>query len=205
VRRALLLLLLQAPTCLFGGGPFGIDHEWSYENSGIWKRDYQEALEYGLIALEVCGGLWYGGETLLGRTLWQSIDASAASGIATHIMKYGLARVRPVDSGPGGDPDLWFKGKRNKSFPSAEVSEVSSIVTPFVLRYGLMNGAVYVLALLPAYDGVARMKVQAHWPSDVIAGFALGTALGWLACRNRGKPYLLRVMPRAIHAGLANN
>jgi membrane-associated phospholipid phosphatase len=205
LRRVLILLLLQAPTCLFGGGPFGIDQEWSYRDSGIWKREYQEALQYGLIAVEVCGGLWYGAGTLLGRTFWQAIDASAASGILSRIMKNELSRVRPVDSGPGGDPNLWFKGSRNESFPSAEVSEVSSIITPFILRYGRVNPAVYVLALLPAYDGIARIKVQAHWQSDVIAGFALGTTLGWLAFRNRGKPWLLRIMPRSVHLGLANN
>ena len=214
VRRVLMLLLLQTPTWLFsgcpygggpyGGGPFGIDHEWPYRDGGIWKRDYQEAIQYGLIGVELCGGLWYGGETLLGRTFWQSIDASAASGVVAQLIKHTFSRVRPVDSGSGGDPDLWFKGSGNASFPSAEVGETSSIVTPFVLQYGGENPAVYVLTLLPAYDGIARMKVQAHWQSDVIAGFALGTALGWLVFRNRGKPFLLRLMPRSIDGGLAN-
>ena len=37
-----LLLLARVPACLAGGGPFGIDHEWTYDNSGIWKRSNQE-------------------------------------------------------------------------------------------------------------------------------------------------------------------
>jgi undecaprenyl-diphosphatase len=77
----LLALLAHVPACLAGGGLFGIDHELSYDNSGIWKRGYQEALEYGLIGGEVVGALWEGGETRFGRTLWQSVDASAASGV----------------------------------------------------------------------------------------------------------------------------
>jgi PAP2 superfamily protein len=198
-----LLLLAKVPACLAGGGPFGIDHEWTYDNSGIWKRSNQEFLEYGLIAGEVGGALWEGGETRFGRTLWQSVDASAASGIVALAMKYAFSRARPIDSGPGGNPDLWFKGHGNESFPSGEVTEVSSIVTPMVLEYGSDHPAVYALELLPVYDGIARMKLQAHWQSDVLAGFALGTGAGWLMHRNPNTPYILSVMPHGIYVGIS--
>jgi len=66
------LLLLGASTCCRAG----IDHMLSYDNSGIWKRNYQEFLEYGLITAEVGGAVWEGGETRLGRTFWTSIDPS---------------------------------------------------------------------------------------------------------------------------------
>jgi hypothetical protein len=195
-----LLLFMQGPVCLAGGGPFGIDHEWSYDNSGIWKRSYQEALEYGLIGGEVVGALWEGGETRFGRTLWQSVDASAASGIVAFAMKYAFSRVRPRDS--NNDPNLWFKGHGNQSFPSGEVTAVSSIVTPLVLEYGHDHPLTYALEALPVYDGLARMKVQAHWQSDVIAGFALGTGMGWLMHRNPNTPFILRVMPHGIYVGI---
>jgi hypothetical protein len=199
----LLLLLVRVPACLAGGGPFGIDHEWAYDDSGIWKRTNQEVLEYGLIGAEVVGALWEGGETRLGRTLWQSVDASAASGIVAFAMKYAFSRVRPIDSGPGGNPNLWFKGNGNESFPSGEVTEVSSIVTPFVLEYGPDHPFIYALEALPVYDGIARMKVQAHWQSDVLAGFALGTGAGWLMHRNPNTPYILSVMPHGIYVGIS--
>ncbi len=198
-----LLLLARVPACLAGGGPFGIDHEWAYDDSGIWKRRNQEFLEYGLIVGEVGGALWEGGETRFGRTLWQSIDASAASGIVALAMKYAFSRARPIDSGPGGNPNLWFQGHGNESFPSGEVTEVSSIVTPLVLEYGSDHPAVYALELLPVYDGIARMKVQAHWQSDVLAGFALGTGVGWLMHRNPNTPYILSVMPHGIYVGIS--
>jgi thiamine biosynthesis lipoprotein len=44
-----------------GGGPFGIDNRWSYDNSGIWDRSYQITLEYGLIVAEVAGAVYEGG------------------------------------------------------------------------------------------------------------------------------------------------
>jgi undecaprenyl-diphosphatase len=202
VRPALLILLLlaPAPACVAGGGPFGIDHEWSYDNSGIWARSKQQALEYGVIAFEVGGALWEGGDDRFGHTLWQSIDASAASGVVALALKYGTSRVRPIDS--GGDPNLWFKGHGNESFPSGEVTLVSAVVTPIILEYRHDDPWVYALEVLPIYDGIARMKVQAHWQSDVIAGFALGAGFGWLMHGHEGTPYVLGVLPHGFYIGL---
>ena len=196
----LLLSLGTAFRCLAGGGILGIDHELAYDNSGIWKRSNQEMLEYGLIGAEVVGAVWEGGETRCGRTLWQSVDASAASGIAAFAMKYAFSRVRPTDS--NNDPNLWFKGHGNQSFPSGEVTAVSSIVTPLVLEYGPDHPLTYALEALPVYDGIARMKVQAHWQSDVLAGYALGTTAGWFMHRNPNTPYILRIMPHGIYVGI---
>lgn len=199
--RGLLLLALlgPAPACLAGGGPFGIDHEWTYSDSGIWNRRYQNALLYGLIGGEVVGAVWEGGESRFGRTLWQSVDASAAGSVVSLAMKYAFSRVRPIDS---NDPNLWFKGHGNESFPSGEVTATSAIVTPLVLEYGADHPLTYALELLPVYDAIARMKVQAHWQSDVIAGFAIGTTVGWLMHRNPNAPYILRIMPHGIYVGI---
>ena len=195
-----LALLAASPACLAGGGPLGIDHELSYDNSGIWSRNNQLALEYGTVLFEVGGALWEGGDTRFGNTLWQSVDATASSGIVAYALKYAFSRVRPIDS--GGDPNLWFKGHGNQSFPSGEVTLVSSMLTPIVLEYGHDDPWVYALELLPVYDGIARMKVQAHWQSDVIAGFALGSGLGWLMHSHGGTPFVLSVLPHGFYVGL---
>ena len=194
------LLLAAAPAAFAGGGPFGIDHEWSYDNRGIWARPKQEVLEYAMIAFEVGGAVWEGGDSRFGHTLWQSVDSSVASGIVALALKYATSRVRPIDS--GGDPNLWFKGHGNQSFPSGEVTLVSSGITPIVLEYRHDDPWVYALELLPVYDGIARMKVQAHWQSDVIAGFALGTGVGWLTHSHEGTPFVLSVLPHGFYIGL---
>jgi hypothetical protein len=75
-------------------------------------------------------------------------------------------------------------------------------VTPLVLEYGHDHPWVYGLELLPVYDGIARMKVWGHWQTDVIAGFALGTGVGYLMHRNPNAPYILRLMPHGIYVGL---
>ena len=167
------MLLAAAPPCLAGGGPLGIDQELGYDNGGIWKRTNQEVLEYGVVAFEVGGALWEGGDSRFGRTLWQSIDASASSGIVALALKYGFSRVRPIDS--GGDPNLWFKGHGNQSFPSGEVTLVSSVVTPLVLEYHAEQPWVYALEL--------------H--------------AGWLMHSHAGTPFVLSVMPHGFYVGLS--
>jgi undecaprenyl-diphosphatase len=47
---------------------------------------------------------------------------------------------------------------------------------------------------------VARLKSQAHWQSDVIAGWALGTGIGyWTSTRTT--PLSVQVLPRGLSVG----
>lgn len=201
LRLALCLLLgsLHAAGAWAGGGPFGIDHRIGYDNSGIWARSNQNALIDLMLAGEFGGALWEGGEDRFGRTLWQSIDSTAMGGITSEALKYVFSRERPSAT---SDPNKWFAGHGNQSFPSGEVTVVSAIVTPLVLEYRHDSPAIYALELLPVYDGIARMKVWGHWQSDVIAGFAIGTAAGFIAHGHEGTPWILSVMPGAIYVGL---
>ena len=73
-------------------------------------------------------------------------------------------------------------------------------MTPFVLEYGAEHPAVYALELLPLYDAIARVKVRAHWQSDVLAGFALGTAVGYFA-HNRSSSLVVGVLPNGFSIG----
>jgi acid phosphatase family membrane protein YuiD len=191
------LCLLISSTCLAGGGPLGIDHRWNVDDSGIWKRSIQNDLMVGLIATEVVGALYEGSDTRIGKTYWQSIDSSATGAVASLTLKHVFSRSRPSQT---DNPNEWFKGSGHESFPSGEVTAVTSIITPFVLEYGHDHPMIYALQLLPAYDAIARMKSRGHWQSDVIAGFALGTATGFLA-HSRPSPLLLSVLPDGFAVG----
>jgi undecaprenyl-diphosphatase len=46
------------------------------------------------------------------------------------------------------------------------------------------------------------MKTWGHWQTDVIAGFALGTGMGYWMHRNPNTPYILRLMPHGVYVGL---
>lgn len=182
-----------------GGGFLGIDSRLAYDNSGLWARNYQLALIYSMMAGEAGLALWEGGDTELGKTAWQSIDSTLVAGTAATALKYVFSRERPSAT---ADPNKWFAGHGNESFPSGEVSVVSSIVTPFVLEYGAEHPAVYALELLPVYDAIARMKTWGHWQTDVLAGFALGTASGYFM-HQRAVPLTLSVLPHGFSVGLS--
>lgn len=199
IRVALLFataLAVHPSAALAGGGPLGIDHRVTYDDSGIWARSNQNALIDSMMAVVGAGALWEGGEDRLGKTLWQSVDAGVFSGVAEIGLKYLFSRERPSQT---SDPNRWFTG-HGQSFPSGEVTTTSSLVTPFVLEYGRDHPAVYALELLPIYDGIARVKTWGHWQTDVIAGFALGTAAGYLLHRP-GTPIILSVLPHGFEIG----
>jgi len=195
-----LLSFLLLSSCAFaGGGPFGIDHEWSLDQSGIWARKVQTALETGTIAVELGGALWLGNDDPLGHVFWQTIDASAVSGVAAIGLKYAFSRARPYQ---GNDPNKWFKGRCCQSFPSGEVTLQASFVTPFIRRYEKENPWIWSLEALPVYDAIARMKSQAHWQTDVIAGWVLGSAFGyWSAARET--PISVQILPRGLSVGIS--
>lgn len=179
-----------------GGGPLGIDSRLNYDNQGIWKRSNQKALQALVIGGEIGGALWEGSDSRLGKTFWQSIDSSLVGGAGYLMLNRSFRRLRPSET---DDPNQWFKGG-GRSFPSGEVTAVSSAITPFVLEYGKDYPAAYGLELLPLYDAEARMKVRGHWQTDVLAGWALGTAAGYYA-HSRSEPFTVAVLPGAVTVG----
>ena len=182
-----------------GGGVFGLDHVVPLDNSGVWARKNQTALAAALLLGEAGVALWEGGDTRLGRTMWKSIDATVVGGVAATALKLTLSRSRPNQT---DNPNRWFQGNGNESFPSGEVTIASAIVTPLVLEYRKDHPAVYALELIPLYDAIARVKVHGHWQSDVIAGFALGTAAGYYMQKRTGMPWVLSVMPHGVYVGM---
>jgi undecaprenyl-diphosphatase len=177
----------------------GFDHRVAVDDNGIWSRSVQDTLRYGVIATEIGGALWYGGQDPLGRTFWETIDASVGSEVTTEIAKRAFGRRRPSQT---ADPNDWFNhGSCCRSFPSGEVALQASFVTPFIVNYAADQPWVWALEALPAYDAVARVKSGAHWQTDVLAGWALGTAFGYWSAK-RASPLFLQIMPGGIAVGL---
>lgn len=196
VSTCLLAACLPAANCEAAGGPLGIDHRLSYDDSGIWARRDQLLLEKAVVVTELGGALWLGGDDPLGKTYWQSVDSSVFTAVSVEIMKHAFGRERPSQT---DDPNHWFKG--GQSFPSGEVGLQASFVTPFIVEYAHEHPWVWSLELLPAYDAVARMKTQGHWQTDVLAAWALGTAWGMYA-HDRQTPFFLSLMPHGVVIGL---
>jgi len=133
----------------------------------------------------------------LGHEFWQSIDSTAASGVAAQILKYGFSRARPFQ---GRGPNQWPQGG-SQSFPSDEVTLQAEFLTPIVLDESARGNLwVWALELLPLYDSIRRLKQQAHWQTDVLAGWALGTASGYWSA-HRSTPLFVEILPRGVSVG----
>ena len=179
-------------------GPFGIDYPLKkQDNNGIFSRSNQLGLEYGTVAAEAAGALFLGNHKGLGHTFWQAADASVFAGAAAQVLKFSFSRARPYQN---RGPNAFFSGHGDQSFPSGEVTLQASFVTPFILDYRHAHPWIWALELLPLYDGYGRMKSQGHWQSDVLAGWALGTAFGYWATQ-RKIPLLVEILPHGLSVG----
>ena len=198
-----VLLAVLSPSCAFaGGGPFGIDHLVTYDDSGIWNRKYQKQLAAGAALTVIGGALFADNDSRVGRTFDQSLDAMVLTAATTTAMKYAFSRPRPSED---SNPDDFFKGDGHQSFPSGEVAEISAVVTPFIAEYHEDHPAVWALALLPAYDAVARVKVRGHWQSDVLVGAGVGIAWGIWA-HHRKTPLIMGLLPgRGLMVGYSKS
>ena len=179
-------------------GLLGIDHRLNFDNSGIWSRGNQKTLEMGSALVVLGGALWEGNDTRLGKTFWKSTESMLMGDAIAQAGKLVFRRQRPID---GNDAGAWFQSStHNKSFPSGEVTHITAIVTPFIAEYGHDHPAIWALAALPLYDGLARMKSQAHWQSDVLAGMAIGIGTG-LYAGNESHNWLVHALPGGMSIG----
>jgi len=170
-----------------GCGWSHIDHEIGFSDSGMWNPNVYRGIVGALTIAQVGGALWEGSESRFGKTMWQGIDG-----------KYIFTRARPDQ---GNNPCLWFQGSSHKSFPSGEASVAAALVTPYVIEYAGENPLAYALLALPLYVGIGRLKNQAHWQTDVIAGWAVGGLSGWYA-HSRETPILIQILPHGFQVGL---
>jgi len=202
IRESLLAFcLLLVPVMAHAGGPFGIDHRIAYDNSGIWARSNQNALMDATIVTVLGGSFILGDQDQLGDTFWRSLDSTAAASVVALGGKLIFQRERPRQD---ASPDDFFKGTQYQSFPSGEVSAIAGAVTPFIVAYGPDHPAVYALEVLPLYDAIARVKVRGHWQSDVLAGWAIGTATGIWASHEHS-PLILGWLPGGFEVGFVHH
>jgi undecaprenyl-diphosphatase len=197
-RLGLLICFSAIALSMAGPASAGIDHKVELDQSGIWKRDTEQNLLIGASVFNLGLALWEGSQDRLGNTAWRGVDSQLISGVTTEVLKHVFTRERPTTT---DDPGNWFAGEPNHSFPSGEAASAAALVTPYMLEYGKDHPMVYGLALFPLYVGVARLKAQAHWQTDVLAGWAIGAASGWYA-HQREKSLVLQILPGGAFVGL---
>ena len=89
------------------------------------------------------------------------------------------------------------------SLPSGHATTFGAVCMAIALLFPRLKWWVLALALL---GGVSRVVVNAHYPSDVIAGLAIGAGVvvlsaRWLAQRNVMFKFRGRILPKRIGPG----
>jgi len=136
-------------------------------------HDESDALPAALML----GGTWAAGvmfeNTDARHEAGTMFEAAAFSSVAGYVLKEIAGRERPYLS---GDPNNW--GGSGDSFPSLHVTAAFAIGTVFAesgndkFRW-LRRALGYGIAAGTAYE---RIKHDAHWFSDTVAGAGLGVA-----------------------------
>ena len=109
------------------------------------------------------------------NTALDAISASAiASGIVANSLKYVVGRGRPTDN-QGAYSFQPFSGR--DSFASGHATEAFALASVISEHYNTpwVQVTSYGLASMVGY---ARLNNNRHWPSDVLAGAAIGTFTG---------------------------
>ena len=120
-----------------------------------------------LSALAICGLI----STRDRETAYLAANAVAYSGIACLTLKAAFGRARPWQ----GEGPHSFAGPRindaYSSMPSGHTATALALATVLANRYPKYKHLFYACASVIA---LSRVYVNAHWPSDVLAGAAVG-------------------------------
>jgi len=114
------------------------------------------------------------------RTALLAGEAYADSAIVDVVMKVATRRLRPSDIAPRGNfSDTFFSSPKslsgiNTSFPSGHATAAFAVATVFSHRYRQHRWVPWVSYGAAAAIGFSRVTTQAHFPSDVFLGAALG-------------------------------
>ena len=110
-------------------------------------------------------------------------EAVANAEIVTIAMKDVNRRMLPSEVGPNGDiSDAWFRTKNRSvggfgSFPSGHAAAAFAVATVFAERYRSHRWAPWVAYGMAGAIAFSRVSRQAHFPSDVFMGAALGFSI----------------------------
>ena len=102
--------------------------------------------------------------------------AFAATVAETYVLKYMVNRPRPYVTHTDLVP---LSSESSRSFPSGHTSSAFSLATSLSLNYPKWYVAVPAFAWATA-TGYSRMYLGVHYPTDVLAGAALGAGTAWL-------------------------
>ncbi|MDX1740133.1 MAG: phosphatase PAP2 family protein [Rhodothermales bacterium] len=112
-----------------------------------------------------------------------SVETILASVTITATVKFVVGRSRPEQN----ESSIHLRPFSGRvSFPSGHTTVAFAVISPWVFYYP--GPITYSLFALSASTGVARIAKNKHWPTDVLAGAAVGILTGrWLSRRHQAR------------------
>ena len=106
-------------------------------------------------------------------------EAVADTQIVSFVMKQAIGRLKPSDIPANGNfRDTWFRYKgslsNGGSFPSGHTASAFAVATVLSNRYHEHRWVPWVAYGTAAFLSLTRLPDQAHFPSDIFMGAALG-------------------------------
>jgi membrane-associated phospholipid phosphatase len=118
--------------------------------------------------------------------VWGGILGALAMVLILRLFKGIWGLPRPLAVLPPESVHVIGPGHRRGSFPSGHTSTFFLLVGIWALS--TRNRVLSLLLVVPGIlVGISRMAVGVHWPSDVLAGAALGWTTAWLGLRWAGR------------------
>ncbi len=188
VSAAMAALLLLA-VVLAADGPTGFD-QWVFDTTSSWTDAAPFAVEVAavigavtdvvpstLLAIAATLGLWAWRRPSL--ALFAGCSA-ALSALIVEVAKRSVGRMRPPGAGEFTTDGL------DRSFPSGHSAASISIFAALALlvvlvglayRSHIVQRVGQVLLVLVPLIGLSRIVLGVHWATDVLAGWAIGSAV----------------------------
>lgn len=142
--------------------------------------------------IALCVGVILAGFVLRRRALQAAgvlAVLSAGLGLAiAHFVSVAVDRPRPFVAHPG-QITLFAHHAADPGFPSDHATAAFAIAGVLILRLGWRWWPVLLAAAVLA---VVRVVLGLHYPSDVLAGAALGLVSAWSVCRLAQMPVVAR-------------